>query len=971
MARLGQLIKEKIAHEIGYSEWISRFVSVEYISDDGEARFCCVAHQEETSSCHFNVNSGVWKCQSAACGEAGDAIDFYYWAANCKTKGEAVHKLALKLGILRPITDEEIKAYQQRLFNSPVLLQRAQEMFCLQPETLQRFQVGYVCRSATEPGRFAIPIWGESQSWEDIRLYNRKTERKVVHWAKGHGAARIFPLKTLQSEQTLFLMAGEKDTMRAAENGLPAITITAAEGVLPDDFVNLFRAKTVYICFDVDKAGREAACKIAPKLASACDAVFILSLPSEGLPDNGDYTDWCNAGHAQEEWTALVDAAEKVEPTSGKFHAEESDQDPREITFRDLQSNDLYNVPIRVLAHAMGKSHGLASYQVPTEVLLNCPKNQGKLCNKCALYQMDADLSPWSVPLSYRNEKALQMFRVSEHEQNQAIRRVLGIHRRCEVVKISSVKRQNIQHLLLSPAIELAQMREDYNGLVTAYYHGDTITDNRDYWFTGYLQADPKSQSTVLNLYKAEPARSAIENFTVNESVYEAIEWFKPRNGMTIADHFFNLHRVIEEDTGIWGQYGMQQAVLECIYSVLEFSCGDHLVENGWVEILVIGDTGVGKSTVSKRIMQLVNVGELISGETASAAGLVGGIEFIDRIPVTKWGALPRNHGGFVVLDEIDALQTKNKDIISQLTALRSSGMAEITKIHNAKTPTKVRLLWLTNPQEGRAIASYNGACRAIEAVINSRQDVARFTKVYAVPSDSVDVETIIQPRVRMQREGVRRHFNNLAILTWSLAAGQVEFTPDAQVLLRKKTQALTERYSEAIPLLEKGRAFDKLAKLSIPIACLSGSFQTSGEKPILVIDTPHVDYAIQHLEETYDSPEMGFASFSAMEKERSVITDRAGVVQAFNQITTVSRHALLRYILTQTNMTRNLLDEIIGDRYASSTLWATLIANNCLAHSRGLDVASKTAAFATWIEELIAEEQPSRSVPKKRAPVS
>ncbi len=126
--------------------------------------------------------------------------------------------------------------------------------------------------------------------------------------------------------------------------------------------------------------------------------------------------------------------------------------------------------------------------------------------------------------------------------------------------------------------------------------------------------------------------------------------------------------------------------------------------------------------------MQMVNVGELISGETVSTAGLIGGIEFIDRIPITKWGALPRNHCGFVVLDEIDEMQKKNKDIISQLTALRSSGMAEITKIHNAKTPTKVRLLWLTNPQEGRAIASYNGACRAIDGVINSRQDVARFT---------------------------------------------------------------------------------------------------------------------------------------------------------------------------------------------------------------------------------------------------
>ena len=134
MARLGQLVKEKISRELGYSAWLSRFVDIEYTSDDGEARFCCVAHKEETSSCHFNINSGLWKCQSASCGEAGDAIDLYYWAKGCKTKGEAVRQLALELGLLRPIADKEVEGYHHRLLTSPALLQRAQEMFRLLPK---------------------------------------------------------------------------------------------------------------------------------------------------------------------------------------------------------------------------------------------------------------------------------------------------------------------------------------------------------------------------------------------------------------------------------------------------------------------------------------------------------------------------------------------------------------------------------------------------------------------------------------------------------------------------------------------------------------------------------------------------------------------------------------------------------------------------------------------------------------------
>jgi hypothetical protein len=965
MARLGQLIKEKLSRELGYAYWIARYVDVEYLSDDGEARFCCVAHKESTSSCHFNINSGLWKCQASSCGESGDAIDFYYWAAGCKTKSEAVQKLALELGLISPITDQDIEQHHRHLFDSQALLKRAEEMFHVGRDTLQRFKVGYVRREG-QPARFTIPIWGESESWEDIRLYNRQADRKIMHWAKGHGACRVWPIQTLRLEPIVFFMAGEKDTLRASENELPAITVTGAEGTLPDNFARLFRDKTVYVCFDVDEAGKTGALKVARRLATVAKSVFLMTLPSEGLPANGDYTDWCDTGHTKEEWDQLVLQADRIEPVAGTLYETELDSEPQEVTFRDLQSSDLYGKPIRFLAHAMGKSHGLASYQVPTEVLIDCPRNQGKLCAKCELYRMDPAEKPWSIPISYRNEKSLQMFRVSDIQQNHAIRTVFGINHKCDVVQISSTKRQHIQHLLLSPAVELAQMREDYNGLATAYYHGEPITDNRDYWFTGYLQADPKSQQAVLNLHSSEPARNAIENFVVNEEVYEAIEWFQPRNGETIEEHFKMLHGIIEEDTGIWAQWGIQQAALECIYSVLDFRCGNHHIENGWIEILIIGDTGVAKTTCSKRIMEMINIGELISGETVSAAGLIGGIEFVDRIPITKWGALPRNHCGFVVLDEIDAMQTKHKDIISQLTALRSSGMAEITKIHNAKTPTKVRLLWLTNPQEGRAIASYNGACRAIDGVINSRQDIARFTKVYAVASDSVNVQTITQLRERNERPGVRRHFNNLAILTWSLTAQQVEFTEDAQVLLRKQAQALTQKYHESIPLLEKGRAFDKLAKLSVPIAVLSGSFRTNSEKVILIVDTPHVAYAIQHLESVYDSKAMGYSIYSTSEYARETITDIHAVETAITQVVTVSRLALLQYFLRSNTMTRTQLEEFVGDRFFAYSLWSSLIANNCFTQTRSFESAIKTQAFARFIELMLAKEMQCVNVKTK-----
>jgi len=632
-------------------------------------------------------------------------------------------------------------------------------------------------------------------------------------------------------------------------------------------------------------------------------------------------------------------------------------EEVQEVSFKDLDTVQLFGQQVKFLGHAMGKSHGLTSYQVPTELVVDCPRNQKKLCEHCSIYEMNVEEKPWRLPINYRSEKALQMFRVSEEQQNQAVRRILGVYKRCEVVRLHTAKRQSIQHLLISPPVELSQMREDYNGIRKAYYHGEPIGDNHDYWFWGSVQADPKSQEMILNLHRAEPARNALDNFILNEEVLDAIEWFQPGQGEQVADHLSKLHTYIEQDTGIWGQHDLQQVVLDTIFSALEFSCGNRQIENGWVETLIIGDTGMAKSTLARRMMQMIDVGEFISAENVSLAGLIGGIEFIDKVPITKWGALPRNHRGFVVLDEIDEMQRKNRDITSQLTALRSSGRAEITKIHNAKTPAMVRMVWITNPEDGRTIASYNGACRAIEGVIRSRQDIARFTKSIAVASESTSVEVITQLRERNERPGVRRHFNNLAILVWSLQRDQVSFTEGAQKLLQKETIRLTAKYHESIPLMEKGRAFDKLAKLSVPIAALCGNFREVDGKMVLHVGIGHVQYAIAHLERCYDDLAMGYDQYSQVEYARQTIPNENAVIAAIAACQTVPRDVICRHFITHNRLTRTHLDELLGDRLAAQMLWSCLLSNNCLVHGSSSDSATKTKAFATLIERLLYRE--------------
>jgi MCM2/3/5 family protein/Toprim domain-containing protein len=949
MARLPDLCKETIASTLGFENWLKRFTEIERTSDAGEAQFFCVAHEHshDTASASMNLATGLWTC--FACEQKGDAIDLFFHARKCKSKGEAIRQVALELKLIADITDDMVARHHEHLMRDPALIKVARDWLGIGEPTLKHFQIGYVRQ---EPcSRFTLPIRGESGEWEDIRRYNRHVKPKMLPWAAGHGACRFFPIETVRERDTLFLMAGEKDMMRLWEFGVEgAMTVTGGEGSLPHSAMELLAGKTVYVCFDIDKAGREQAPRVAQRLVPHARAVYLIHLPSEGLPANGDFSDWANRGHTLEDWEALVAGAEKVECRGASFHDGEDESQPEEVTFRDIQSAQLYKRHVRFLAHAMGKSIGLEGYQVPTQVVLDCPQNQKRLCTHCALY---GKTLPWEIPINYRAESSLQLFRTSDEGQNLAIRKICNINRKCEVVQIANKDRTIMQHLFLSPPIELTQMRDAYDGMITAYYHGEPIQDNRDYWFTGYVQADPKSQRTVLNLHTAEPARNAIDHFVLGNDTYEAIDWFRIKNADTVQDHMLKLHRYIEADCGIWGRYDVQQAVLESVYSALEFCCGHRSIDNGWVEVLVIGDSGTAKSTLAKRMMMMFDVGEFVSAETASMAGLVGGIEFVDKIPVTKWGVWPRNDRGFLVLDEIDELQRKHKDIISQLTALRSSGRAEITKIHSAKTPARVRTVWITNPESGRNVSSYHGACRAIQAIIPNQQDIARFTKVYAISRDTVSVETITQNRETNQIPMVRQHFNRLAILAWSLQKEQIVFTDDAYTLIERETKVIVEKYHESIPLIEKGRAFDKLAKLAVPIAVLCGSFAEKEGQLQLTVDTHHAEYAVRHLQETYDAPAMGYDRYSVKERSREEIPNTAQVERALRDVQQVPTQSLVQHLLSMQILTRMNLEDFIGERLVAAALWSALSASHCLQYAGDLKSATKTRAFIDLLEEM------------------
>ncbi len=908
-------------------------------------------------------------------------IEFYRIVKQVERPSEAIHALAVELGVIAQITDEMVEDLHQRLIGNPIWVARVSQILGVSEEILRRFQIGVQIteiRGHSE-ARITIPIKGVSGFWEDIRRYNPHSDRKVLHWAAGHGEPRIFPIEVLRKNETLFLFEGEKDCLRAHEIGITnAITVTGGSDSFPVDYQDLFAGKRVILCYDIDPAGIKGAKKAARKLATCVNELHRIDLPPDGLPTNGDFSDWCNLGNGLAAFHSLVETAvqidiseEKKRWASGRAYAgEEMPQPATEgaqiVDYQDLDAHAGHADDVCFLAHSIGITAGMKPFVVPTRLEVTCSRNQPKLCPSCRVNQLDAATSPHVFQIDLQDEMALRLIRCPDAIKRSTLKRLCGIPERCPSARIIETNRGTFQQLLLSPPADLQTMRQEYGGFKIAYLSCPAVPDNRDYWFTGRVQSDPKTQELVLNLHHAEPARSAIECFHVDDRTYEAIEYFRPRENEDLPRHFGRITDAIARHVGVYGRPEVAMAVLEAIYSAARFRFGSREIFPGVVETLIIGDSRTGKSKMAVGLMKMINVGEYICCENVSLAGLIGGLEQIGEHRVPIWGAWPRNNNGLIALDEADELSKRpdGMDLFSLISSPRSSGVAEMTKIMQARTPALVRLVCVTNPSDGRNISNYSGAVQAIPGVIRGRPDIARFTKAYAVAMESVSTDQIAGMTVTLLPEEVCRYYNTLAILTWSLKPEQIRFSEDSESFLKRSAERLAQKYDPTIPLFDPGSGLDKLARLSIPIAVLCGNFHDEEEKLSLVVEEKHAAYAVNSLEFYYDQRTMGYADYSRMEREMNQIRNvdqvetllrsyEAGVGDPTSAHRPgVSASTIAKFLLSQAHPTFQAFREFLGSPAAAQHAWSLLIQNNCLRLER--QVATKTPAFVRLLQSLL-----------------
>ncbi len=170
-------------------------------------------------------------------------------------------------------------------------------------------------------------------------------------------------------------------------------------------------------------------------------------------------------------------------------------------------------------------------------------------------------------------------------------------------------------------------------------------------------------------------------------------------------------------------------------HSVLSFNFLGNVVRKGWLECLILGDTGCGKTATVGALIKHYKAGDICTGEGATFAGIVGGAQqFAGNWSIT-WGQAPLMDRRLLAIDEVSGLTT---EMISNMSGMRSDGIAALTKIHQEKTFARTRLIWISNPRgRNKGLRAYNTGIEAVQELIGRPEDVRRFDFAVTVAKDN------------------------------------------------------------------------------------------------------------------------------------------------------------------------------------------------------------------------------------------
>lgn len=838
----------------------------------GETRAYCPVHEDPGSSrsdsASFNFQKGVWRCNS--CGEGGSIGELAAAMRARRNGGVASNRRVNPVRSSKVVdintreevqplpTEEDVALWHERLLVSASQRDYLLEERGLTLETIKEYQLGWY------QGRYSIPVRDISGDIVNVRRYNpkaRKSKDKMISIA-GHGGARIFRPDLLADYKEVILVEGEMDFMVARQVGLPASTHTAGAGTFLAEWGPLFSEKVVYICYDVDSSGERGALKAAKVLALHADKVYIIKLPLD--IEGGDITDYFIAQGNTVESFRLLMAEAGVRPFAEKRSARVAPTTGRAVSLEETQNVDYGSDPLEVVIAIAGKQS--PPYVLPKTIHARCDQGKGNVCNVCPMAAWNGE----HIERLARNDSTILDFvDANDKSKKQTLRNIVGA--RCsDRVEFETTEHWAVEELVVTNSLDHRgeeEMKPVSRKVMNVGTYSTPI--NTTARIVGSQVPSPDSQRGVFLSWHLEPTQTSLDRFKVGEGMVKLLERFRPDDGQTPLEKCFEIaHDIAANVTHIYGRPQLHVAYDLVWHSALDFNFMGKRIEKGWLECLVMGDTRTGKSECANQLIRHYNAGSLKSCEGMTFAGLVGGVQQMSNRWFVTWGVIPLNDRRLVVLDEVSGL--KDKNVIENMSAIRSSGKAQLTKIQTDETSARTRLVWISNPPNGDRLRDMPGsAMAAISALIRNPEDVARFDFAIACAGEDVDaklINTSHHPKVK--HTYTKKACGTLVLWAWSRKIEDIVWAEGAEEHVVNMAVDMGDRYVADPPLVQIENIRMKIARLAVAIAARTFSTDETGEK--VVVYAEHVESAVEFLDQVYGMDALGY-----LRQSRRIISAR------------------------------------------------------------------------------------------------
>lgn len=748
--------------------------------------------------------------------------------------------------------DDMINQWVETLLKSPRALKVMTEKRGLTRETIEKFQIGWA------HDRHTIPVRDIDGVLVNVRRYSAtasKPQDKMFNLT-GHGQARLFLPHVLKDNDEVIITEGEMDAIIGQQAGLPTMSHTAGASVWKAEWSPLFDGKTVFICYDIDDAGYAGANKVATSVGRYAKAVHKIRLPLSAK--GSDLTNYLvDNGYTADDFRALMEKSREKNESRKKPDVKAQKASP--VGLEKSMDASLSGQALELTVTVAAKVQPV--YTMPKTTVLECTMDFGPKCAKCP---MEARGGQWTKEFARDDEVILEMVDRSKDQRKAILLREIGIPTTCTRVDLDHTEEYAVEEMIVMPSVDNREETQQTPITRKVYNVGEHNTPtNTVQRITGVSRPSPKDARAVFQSWATESVQTNIDKFEMTKGMVKELRRFNPKAGQAPLEKMREIALDIEANvTRIYGRPELHMAYDAVWHSAMDFSFRGVRLGKGWLELMVMGDTRTGKSEAALRLTEHYEAGVLKSCEGATFAGLVGGAQqHGGEAWMVTWGVIPLNDRRLVVLDEVSGLADKN--VFDQMSAIRSSGVAQITKITTSQTSARTRLIWISNPVDGRTIEQMSrGAIDGIQQLIKNPEDLARFDLAMSAASSDVDsslINAIHPPEVK--HVYTKERCSNLVAWVWSRKADDIVWDDGVEEYVLTASTKLGERYVNEPPLIQTENVRVKVARVAVAIAGRLFSASDDGEK--LIVRTEHVDAAIDLMDMLYNTESFGYARHS------------------------------------------------------------------------------------------------------------